>query len=107
MCLLNACFESVETGREEYMVSPLEVAFTVLRVVREIETNGDYDPDETDNGDSRCAQYFFNGFRSVAKTRDFDFLYNMMYKVPATIEDKLLSEDELRKAFRRHMDKGK
>ena len=52
-----ACLESVEMGRGEYVVSPFKVAFTVLCVVREIEINGDCDPDEPDNGDSGWAQY--------------------------------------------------
>ena len=42
----------------------------------------------------------------MAKKRDLDFLYNMVDKVPAMIKDELLSKDELRKAVRRHMDKG-
>ena len=50
--LYAVCLESVETGRGGYVVSSLEVAFIVLRVVREIETNVDYDPDKPDNGDS-------------------------------------------------------
>ena len=39
--------------------NPLELAFVILKVLREIENDGEYDPDE-DESFIVGAQYFFN-----------------------------------------------
>ena len=97
--LLKECIEEVKSGNYA-----LEVAFVVLDVVREIDSSGDFDSDHS-YGDISFVQYLFNAFSSkVTKRRNMEFLYKMAERVPAMIDDRDLSREELRKAFKKHLD---
>ena len=64
--------------------NPLELAFVILKVLREIENDGEYDPDE-DESFIVGAQYFFNAFNSavaVTENRDANFILSLAAKVP-------------------------
>ena len=100
--LLKECIEEVKSGN--YELGALEVAFVVLDVVREIDSSGDFDSDHS-YGDISFVQYLFNAFSSkVTKRRNMEFLYKMAERVPAMINDRDLSREELRKAFKKHLD---
>ena len=64
--------------------NPLELAFVILKVLREIENDGEYDPDE-DESFIVGAQYFFNAFNSavaVTEKRDAKLILSLAAKVP-------------------------
>ena len=102
LLLMKECIEEVKSGN--YELGALEVAFVVLDVVREIDASGDCDSDPS-YGDISFVQYLFNAFSSkVTKRRNMEFLYKMAERVPAMIDDRDLSREELRKAFKKHLD---
>ena len=64
--------------------TPLELARVILKVLREIENDGEYNPDE-DESFIVGAQYFFNAFNSavtVTENRDASFILSLAAKVP-------------------------
>ena len=64
--------------------NPLELAFVILKVLHEIENDGEYDPDE-DESFIVGAQYFFNAFNSavaVTEKRDVKLILSLAAKVP-------------------------
>ena len=62
----------------------LELAHVILKVLRETENDGEYNPDE-DESFIVGAQYFFNAFHSavaVTEKRDANFILGLTAKVP-------------------------
>ena len=67
--------------------NPLELAFVILKVLHEIENDGEYDPGE--GGSSIVGvQCFFNALNSdVANNRGVGFILCLAAKVQDLIED--------------------
>ena len=64
--------------------TPLELARVILKVLREIKNDGEYNPDE-DESFIVGAQYFFNAFNSavaVTEKRDANFILSLAARVP-------------------------
>ena len=80
----------------ESSTTPREIALMVLKVLRDIENDGERDPDK-DGSSIVEAQYFFNTFNSVmARKRDTEFIRSLAEKATDMIEDDKLNKDVLR-----------
>ena len=91
------------------MISALELALLVLKVVRDSEAGEDYDEDASpDKSDINYVTYFFKAFtRDVVNARSNDFMFMMDDEVWDMIHDDDLSEANLRKMFKENLDSGK
>ena len=100
--LYSACVDAVETM--ESPLTPLELAVVCLGVVREIESSDGYESDEYANEDYSLNFFQAFGDRSVAKTRDTNFIFQLSEMVHEMIADQNLTEAALRKEMKKYAD---
>ena len=105
--LFRSCVEEVKSGA--YLISALELALLVLKVVSDIADGEDYDFDAPrEKSDISYITHFFTAFtRDVVKRRSNDFIFLIDDLVYDMIRDEDLSEANLRKVFKENLDSVK
>ena len=105
--LFRSCVEEVKSGA--YLISALELALLVLKVVSDIADGEDYDFDAPrEKSDISYITHFFTAFtRDVVKRRSNDFIFLIDDLVYDMIRDENLSEANLRKVFKENLDSVK